>query len=381
VAGCAPDVSPGPELPVAVEGNIFAADVRLLTPQAVPVLDVAVGEGEIESGVRGAVVHDGGLVVTNVFVRQVLFLDEEGRVVARQGQDGFGPGEYITPTGVAVLDGKPLVWDAYHRRISVLDGPDTPPREAVLADSTPPYFPGSLIGAFDDVVFLRFDPSGYQGPPTGPVEARQDAHFLLVDARNGATRSRWVLPGAEEWVARIDRNHGGLPVAFGRRPVAAVAHQRAYTADTGALVLSVHGAHGHLGSVTLEGTASVETETAWADQVRDSARAQDASHASVTAFRTTLLDAGLPARETLPAFSDMMGSTDGRYLWIRSYPRPGDTTVTWVALDESLRPALQLQVPTDMRVRELSEHHVLAWTPGWAGSGRLSLHLLEEAGR
>ncbi len=70
----------------------------------------------------------------------------------------------------------------------------------------------------------------------------------------------------------------------------------------------------------------------------------------------------LPARATLPAFSDMMGGADG-LLWIREYPNPLQEEVVWVGFSEAWERKKRITIPVGMTVLDIAEDRVLA--RGW----------------
>ena len=80
-------------------------------------------------------------------------------------------------------------------------------------------------------------------------------------------------------------------------------------------------------------------------------------------FQLRLLE-DLPARPTLPSFSDMKGGADG-LLWIREYPDPFQDQVVWVGFSEAWERKKRIAMPASLHVLDISEDRgVLVRTRG-----------------
>jgi hypothetical protein len=79
----------------------------------------------------------------------------------------------------------------------------------------------------------------------------------------------------------------------------------------------------------------------------------------------------LPARSTLPSFSEIRGAADGR-LWIREHSIPMQDHELWVVLGERWVPEQWVEMPADLDVLDLSRDRVLV-----RGRGEFGKHLVE----
>lgn len=211
---------------------------------------------------------------------------------------------------------------------------------------------------------------GFPGEgPVGPTEAKRDMAFFIVDLRDGSMGLEASLPGSEVLGKREDTWHGSMPVLFGRRAVAAVAHGHAYLAVTDSMVLTRYDDSGDEARIAFD-DREVPTRDHWERLLRDSIRADleaiepgqaaasDGRNFMLAAaeFRLSLLE-DLPARATLPSFSTIRGGSDGR-LWIQGYPNPEQDDAVWVVLDDRMQPEGRLLIPRAFNVLDLAHDRV-----------------------
>ena len=142
---------------------------------------------------------DGTFVVSEVIGHRVQRFDAKGAFVGQFGRFGRQPGQFITPTGVAIDSGGHIyVADADRNDIQVFG----PTGQYLRSIGSSGLGPGQLAGpgkpSFDRAGnlwvpdqgndrFQEFDPSGtfvasYAGDPTGGFAVRQP-NFMLIDAR------------------------------------------------------------------------------------------------------------------------------------------------------------------------------------------------------
>ena len=116
-----------PSDPGASDG---AAAVDLFSPwpgdesfrlAAEPSLVVGLHESLPLGSVSGAVFFRDGIAVADNQAHEVLILDAAGRLLARHGRNGEGPGEYKNLAGIARQADGLITWDVYHFRITRLD--------------------------------------------------------------------------------------------------------------------------------------------------------------------------------------------------------------------------------------------------------------------
>ena len=320
---------------------------------------------------QAAVFFGDGVAVATHESQEVVILAADGGVLARQGGPGYGPAEYVNLNGVARYEAGLVAWDAFHLRLTQMDGAGKVTGQVSIRGRAPPYHRGTLVGTSGQTALLRFDPSGYRGMSNEPVRVRQDVTFLNVAVEDGVIRDSLTLPGEELWAVRDGRAHGGIPVVFGRHATSAVTPAGMWFVDTEHPRLLHYTDRGHPCQVDFD-YSSVVVSAAWIDHARDSIRAAiDAMrpgnivlddgqnlHIKMQAFRTALVDAGLPSRSTLPFLSDIRGAKDGT-LWLKTYPEPGDSGVTWVGLDRTFSPKARFRPGTRMEVLDIDGNRVL----------------------
>ncbi len=345
-----------------------------------PLLRVGSDESLPLYRVRGAVFFNGGIAIANSGGNEVLILDESGALIRRQGGRGTGPGEYMTLAGVAHRDGGLVTWDAYHRRLTLLDSDGQLVGDRTISGEMPPWTFPRLLGATEDIALLEYAPLGFAGEgAVGPMEVRQEVEFIFIRLSDGEIAWRVSMPGEEQWAARSDtgdRENGGVPIVFGRRPVAAVAGGKAYLADTDSLRLRSFDGSGKESAISLGGRG-VPALADWERLVRDSLRRRtQASPERLQDFRLALLES-LPARNTLPAFSDLLGGSDGR-LWLRAYPTPVQTEVSWLGLNHRHEVNRIVRVPVAFEILDFAEDRVLVLERGEYGEELIAVFPIER---
>jgi len=333
--------------------------------------------------VRGAVFFGGGLAIANSGSNEVLILDGLGHLVNRQGGSGSGPGEYVTLAGVVRHADGLVTWDAYLRRLASLDSDGRYIGGTRLSPEGHLWTFPRIVGALENSVLLEFLPLGFLGDgAVGPLEVRQDVEFVVVRLSDGKELFNLSLPGEESWAERrLTPNgmNGSIPVIFGRNTVAAVAHGRFLIADNDSLSFTNYNETGRLDDVSL-GLHGIPATEEWERRVRDTIRAYARTRTQrLGEFRLDLLE-GVPARSTLPAFSDLVGGSDGR-LWVREYPRPTQDQVMWVAFNEDYQVEKRVLIPEALHVLDLAEDRALVQAEGEYGEETVEVYLfVDESG-
>lgn len=218
--------------------------------------------------------------------------------------------------------------------------------------------PGAALGVSPDEVALVFRPLGARHGPPQPSRMRPDMDVLFAEAADGTLRRDLTLQGDEWWAIREPERSSALPVIFGRKPMVAAAHGGLWIADTDSLVFRMHDGSGIVREFSFH-HHPVPARPEWVDQVRDSIRHwMDTTSAPGSELRMRLFESGIPARSTLPAFSDLIGGADGR-LWVRESVPPDGRSALWVGVDGSFRPTGRVDVPIDLEVLDFHEGRVL----------------------
>ena len=345
---------------------------------AEPSLVVGLDESLPLGRVSGAVFFGDGIAIADGQAYEVLILDAAGRLLARHGRHGEGPGEYKNLAGIARHEDRLITWDAYHFRITLLDA------SGGYVDGTKLRPLGReksrIVGVLGNSVLHDIWQSGFPGVgDVGPMEIRLPVAYEIARLSDGEVVFQDTRPGEEKWASRESDGaggyvHGGLPVIFGRTAVSAVTDRYAYLATTDSITITRYDEAGTVVEVSFEQPRE-RAEEAWVRFVRDTLRANLESTKPaplvvggrnfievITEFRLRMLE-DLPARPTLPSFSDMRGGADG-LLWIREYPNPLQDQVAWVGFNEAWERKKRLAMPTSLHVLDFSEDRVLVRARG-----------------
>ena len=339
----------------------------------------------------GAVFFGDGIAIANRLSREVLILDAAGRLLSRQGRRGEGPGEYVNLTGIARRADGLITWDSNQFRVTLLDASGGHVGETTLR---PRRGSSRIVGAFGNSVLLETSERGFPGPaPVGPMEIRQQVAYEIVRLSDGEVVFEGTRSGEEEWAAREvipdgGYRHGGSPAIFGRTAVSAVTDRYAYLATTDSITITRYDKAGTAVEVSFEQPRQ-SAEAAWVRFVRDTIRTHLESVGpgqiviggrnfleSITEFRLRLLE-DLPARPTLPGFSDMKGGADG-LLWIREYPDPLQDQVVWVGFSEAWERKKRIEMPANLNVLDISEDRVLVRARGAYDETLIEIYPIER---
>ena len=349
--------------PAAVD--LFSAwpDDESFRIAAEPSLVVGSDESLPLGRVTGAVFFGEGIAIADAQAYEVLVLDGAGQLLYRQGGQGEGPGEYMYLVGIARHGDGLVTSDAYHLRVTRLDASG---RYIEQTKFTPvSYHMSRIVGGFGSSALVETWAPGWPGSsPAGPMEVRQPVTYEIVRLSDGKIVFEGTRPGQEQWALRWVRDDGNLsegwqPVVFGRTAVSAVTDRYAYLADTDSITITRYDDAGIAEEFSLEQPRE-SAQAEWVRLVIDTRRANEFISKSKSGLR--LLE-DLPARATLPAFSDMMGGADG-LLWIREYPNPLQEEVVWVGFTEAWERKMRITVPVDMAVLDIAENRVLVQAKG-----------------
>ena len=351
---------------------------------AEPSLVVGLDESLPLGRVSGAVLFGEGIAIADNQSHDVLILDAAGRLLFRHGRQGKGPGDYMNLAGIARHADGLITWDAYHFRVTLLDASGGYVGETAVNPIAMSVVSGTrilmMVGASGNSVLLENSELGFPGLETArPMEIRLPVEYKIVRLSDGEVVFEGTRPGEEKWAAREllsdgGGRHGGLPVIFGRTAVAAVTDRYAYLATTDSITITRYDEAGTAVEVSFDQPRK-SAEADWVRFLSDSTRAHLESRGpgklvlggrnfllSMAEFQLRLLEE-LPARPTLPSFSDMKGGADG-LLWIREYPDPLQDQVVWVGFSEVWERKKRIAMPANLNVVDIAEDRVLVQAKG-----------------
>ncbi len=347
---------------------MFDTDAQTLRLTSAPTFTIGDTPETVLHLLRGAVFLGDEAVIANAGFDEIMFVDASGRVTRREGREGSGPGEYRYITGVFVDADGIVVWDSGNQRMTRLD------RRGSFVEFKTLRVPGfrtlEVIGVADGRALVEYREPGFPGrEATDNIRQRQEVGYALVDLATGDVIHRTVRPGLDRLVRREGGQgpQGGIGVIFGRDATGAMTPFGAVLGDTESLELTYLLASGDTAHDNLP-SANIPADAAWVQQVRDSLGANALTMPArlgpesgfvrqMQQFRLSLLEE-LPSESTLPAYSRLLGTTDG-LLWIRAYPPPAADSVQWVGVDAALHPVRQFVCPIGVRVLDVTDEAVL----------------------
>lgn len=313
--------SAGVEIVTNLDGSMESADRWTLSVE--PAVSIGAGtdpEVALYRVTAVAALPAGGVVVGMNTPPQALVFERGGRLVARLGRQGQGPGEFSSVGSVVPLtDDSVAVWDPDRRRISVFTIAGDFVREVDLSELAP--------------VSTRAAPDTRSN--SGITHLLRSTPGTLVVFGEGATSSdperginRATLPafrvsGAGEEIASfgsipgMEWHHGGpagaLPLPFGARTYGATAGDMFVVGTAEATEVRVFGPEGDLTRIVrwpdADRVVGGEYLSRWSAMV-------DSAPPSIR----QLVEA-MPRREQYPAFEGMVTSELGN-LWIGEYAGP-----------------------------------------------------------
>ena len=282
---------------------------------------------------------DGRLVVVNRSSRELLMFSRDGEFLRAIGRRGEGPGEFVDPVELGVIDGDSIVvWDWGSGRL-VLFGPDGSHGRTVRLQ--PPVInPTGHMGML-----------GRQGIAIGshdlrPFQTQLTPQFLQVlrYSWSGTLLDTLVtLPYGERKLVDLETNMMGNP-HFESRGVFSTHRDLLYTSDGSSPEVQVL-REGRLESIIRwdPGDLSVRDEDV------EAYRAAWLEGAANTApLIRKRLDA-FPFNDAFPAVMEIQIDPESR-MWIRTFARPGSTGTVWLGFEEKGSFICNLFVPTDLRV-------------------------------
>lgn len=324
------------------------------------------------------ILSDGGLAVADGGSREVRVFGPDGEHSLTVGGEGPGPGEFRSLDGLEVLDGDTLVvWDRRSARLSLF-GPGGELVRTVAADGLrgETVDPRGLAGVLPDrsfVVHRGLDPGDLTGA-TGVVRLASPVVRAGPEGAELDTLAR--PPGPAQYVTPTSGGEGVIrtDLLLAAEPHVEVGAGRIYAADGGRWEIRVlrpdggveaviRRRHARRAAEARDVEAAIERRVAqMPDRVREVVRRR---------FEET------PARDTLPAISDLLVDADDR-LWARQFtPDPGDRGRWWV-FDEGGRLRAAVRTPPGLRVEAVGRDRVVGVHEDELGVERVRVHRLER---
>lgn len=315
-----------------------------------------------------AVVGD-HLAVADGAAREVRFYRFSGELVARQGRDGSGPGEFRAMQGLTSYgDSAVAIWDPLLGRITIvgIDGNLARMFSPDVEEAMP--FSVLLGGATTSGDFVFHERRRSVATPAG--ERRDSIHVSIVDSEG-----RWIRElGAEagEEVFQLGGVGTPEPIILGRQGFLVVSGDDLVFAASDSLFLRRIGPDGSLVRAVLlhhqtESPAPFEIAEEHEKRFRERERpSQLFARIGAVASGVEQADAqvddmlrNLPSRQTMPAFQRLEPGAAGS-VWVGAYVLSKAPERIWLNLDPEFEPVARIRIPTDIDVRAFTDNHVIA---------------------
>ncbi len=319
----------------------------------------------------GWVLPDGQMILLHTGTTQVRFYDSTGALIAIQGQEGQGPGEYVFPSALFVTRGDSLlVWDAGLARASLLSpdgqfirgialsGQLVSPRVAgtfadgslVVVDATLDLEMGSSIQT-QIGKDLSYSNEGEFEDSLGSYPGRSAQ--LMKDGQP-------VTQFGPEDMVQI------RPVAFSGETQRAVTGNGYWIGTTKARELEFHDTSGALKTITRWPGGSLDVTEADKDAYVHERVSQAPSDEAQTAIRAAGVD-GFEFAPTLPAHGPLLIDAAGN-LWVSDFVRPENfDPVRWTVFGPDGAATAQVGLPSYATLL-------------WAGTDKVLVRITDEIG-
>ncbi len=302
---------------------------------------------------------DGLVAVANAGSNEIRFYGAEGKLVARAGANGAGPGEFRDLTGL-YRDGPDSIyaWDSDLGRVSVFTNAGVYARSFAVP-RIPGYSGSVVLGPLGGRGLLVYTGRGITitDPRRGVV---RDSLFLFRLSADGVrVDTLGKVLGGEGYVRDVTTGAGhgfiatGAP--FGRRTVFAVSDSRFFVGTEDDYEIAVRSADGSLDRLLRFDRPSRQvTSTDVAAMKR-----QQVGHVNGNMRREiekSLDEAPVPA--TMPAYGGMIADAAGD-LWVAEYRTPGTSGTRWLVFDADGRLLGPVNGPDHFTALDIGDDYVL----------------------
>lgn len=330
--------------------------------------------------VRG--LSDGGLAVADGGSREIRVFGPEGGHRHTVGGEGPGPGEFRSLDGLEVLDGDTLaVWDRRGARLSLF-GPNGELARSVSADplQATTIDPRGLVGVLPDGAFVVHRGLDPEAVLAASGVAQLVAPVVRVGPEGAEVDTVLRMAGPAQYVTPSSGGDGVLrrELLLAARPQVAVGDGPIYAAEggrweirvlrpDGTLEALMRRRHARRAAEARDVEAAIERRMAELgprvpDRVREPLRRR---------FEET------PARDTLPAISDLVADADAD-LWARQFTPDPDDPGRWWVFDGRGRLRATVRTPPGLRVEAVGRDRVIGVHVGGLGVERVRVHRLER---
>lgn len=296
---------------------------------------------------------EGGVAVADAS-REIRVFGADGRLVARYGGAGEGPGEFQHISVLARLPGDSLLAiDGRTARSTVLAPDGTVARTITL----PTDLPGATYA-------MDVDPAGsvymLRGRGFG-IDAEEGVHrpeftIYRVSADGTEADSLGAWPGPRTHVRIEGRRVSVTETLLTDNTHIAPARNGFFVGTSDRYEIERRAMDGRLLQLVRVAGAEREVDDALADAALEARLARIGDDNLRRLSRRTLTE--LPPPERVPAFAGFI-IDDSEHLWVRSYPLPGDTAQAFDVFDPAGRWKSSVQLPTDFTPWHIGEDFVL----------------------
>ncbi len=332
-------------------------------PLGEEVLRIGVEEGPPEYTfqlIGGAVqLNNGNIFVVDARAAELRMFDASGEFRRQVGKRGGGPGEFrMSPQLRALGADSLIVWDGADRLL-IYSSDGALIRTANLGSH--PRFGSIFLGldASGGALFrVHGDPREMRARPEGTF--RDTTTIVRFGPEGGAAVTQLRLPSDDQNVTRTDGQVMIRPVIFSRALATELAGSGLVTGDGDPAEVQVRDLDGvPIRIIRFDGGA---TENATSADIEFRRSALTAALQRSTAGRSSSeAYAGVPGRGRIPAFQRILIDPADR-VWLKSYPRRGDETQIWLALDAAGMLLGRMQIPFEVEPLSIGERHVIGVT-------------------
>lgn len=311
---------------------------------------------------------DGRLVVANAGSHEIRWYDPEGRVVARSGGEGDGPGEYMSISWAGPAGGDSVaVFDFRERRITVISPDAAVVRTFRLED--PPRPPGTeepqrgwplMVGRLATGEFLasirpsKTPGTAYEGIPEDTVE------YFRYDATGAPIGVTVRELASENYVVSTANSVSTSSVSFGRNTEVALGPAVIWVGRTDTEDIRRYGPTGDLQLIVRRARAPrpVTEEDVAAYKERRIAAIENPEWRErfLAIFEKT------PFAKFHPTFAGIQVDPDG-YLWVREYAFDPDSDAEapteWSVFDPDGNLVASVTVPAGRGIFSVGRNHVV----------------------